>query len=138
VFLVGEGVILSGDTLFVDGVGRPDLADEAEAFAHGLYDTLQRKLLTRPEDSLVLPAHYGDSVEVRPDQPVGAALGDLRAGLEVLGLDEAAFVAWASGSVSARPPNYAAIVAATMGRPSAPLADLRLLELGPNRCSVSP
>ncbi len=136
-FLVGEDVILSSDTLFVDGVGRPDLADEAEAFAHDLYDTVQRKLLTRREDSLVLPAHYGDSVEVRPDRPVGATLGELRAGLEVLGLDEDAFVAWASGSVSARPPNYVAIVQANMGRPSAPLADLRALELGPNRCSVS-
>ncbi len=52
-------VLLSGDTLFVGDVGRPDLTgDEA---AHGLasmlYDSLFQRLLSLPDDVVVHPAH---------------------------------------------------------------------------------
>ena len=36
VYFVDERIVLTGDTLFVDGVGRPDLAEHAEEFAHNL------------------------------------------------------------------------------------------------------
>ncbi|MDE3087686.1 MAG: MBL fold metallo-hydrolase, partial [Acidobacteriota bacterium] len=36
VFVVGDEAVLTGDTLFVDGVGRPDLAERAEEFARNL------------------------------------------------------------------------------------------------------
>ena len=68
--------MLTGDTLFVDGVGRPDLAERAEEFAHNLYRSLHDRVLTLPDDALVLPGHYGDAVRVTPDAPVGATLGD--------------------------------------------------------------
>ncbi len=96
IYFVGDRVVLTGDTLFVDGVGRPDLAERAEEFAHNLYRSLHERVLTLPDDALVLPGHYGDSVPVDPDAPVGATLGALRATIEPLGFDEDAFVAWAT------------------------------------------
>ncbi len=36
IYFVGDRVVLAGDTLLVDGVGRPDLAERAEEFAHNL------------------------------------------------------------------------------------------------------
>lgn len=137
VFLVAEQVLLSGDTLFVESVGRPDLADRAEEFAHDLYHSLHNAVLALPDHVLVLPAHYGDGVVVRPDEPVGATLGDLRQTLEPLTYDEQAFVSWASAHSITRPPNYVEIVEANMGRASRPLGALRELEIGPNRCAVS-
>ena len=137
VFVVDDRLVLSGDTLFVESVGRPDLADHAEEFAHDLYRSLHEKLLALPDTALVLPAHYGDDVDVRPDQPVGAELGSLREALEPLSYDEATFVSWATARSRPRPPNYVEIVAANMGRSRVPLEALRSLELGPNRCSVS-
>ena len=137
VFLVGERVLLSGDTLFVESVGRPDLADRAEEFARDLYHSLHDQVLALPDHVLVLPAHYGDGVVVRPDQPVGAVLGDLRQTLEPLTYDEEAFVSWASARSIVRPRNYVEIVEANMGRTSRPLGALRGLEMGPNRCAVS-
>ena len=137
VFLVAEQVLLSGDTLFVESVGRPDLADRAEEFAHDLYHSLHNGVLALPDHVLVLPAHYGDGVVVRPDEPVGATLGELRQTLEPLSYDEEAFVSWASAHSITRPPNYVEIVEANMGRTSRPLGALRELEIGPNRCAVS-
>lgn len=137
VYLVDRRVALTGDTLFVESVGRPDLADRAEEFADDLYASLHDKVLGLPDDLLVLPGHYGGAVPVRPDAPVGATLGELRASLEALTFDRDAFVAWASARSVARPPNYEEIVRANMGTVVAPLETLRILEVGPNRCAVS-
>ena len=114
--------MLTGDTLFVDGVGRPDLADRAEEFAHNLYRSLQERVLTLPDDAVVLPGHYGEGVAVHPHQPVGAPLGELRRTLEPLQLDEEHFVAWATERATPRPPNYVEIIKANMGRPETPVA----------------
>ena len=128
--------MLTGDTLFVDGVGRPDLAERAEEFAHNLYRSLHERVLTLPEDALVMPGHYGDAVRVRADAPVAATLGELRATLDPLTYSEEAFVAWATERSVPRPPNYVEIVHANMGRSELSDAALRDLEVGPNRCSV--
>lgn len=136
IFQVGDAALLTGDTLFVDGVGRPDLAERAEEFARNLHRSLTERILTLAPDVLVLPSHYGDSVEVRPGEPVGATIGDLIARLEPLGFDEATFVGWASSAATDRPPHYVEIIHANMGRPRVGFEELRRLELGPNRCSV--
>lgn len=54
--------VFTGDTLFVGDVGRPDLAQKGEELtmndlAGKLYDSLQTKILTLPDDVLVYPAH---------------------------------------------------------------------------------
>jgi glyoxylase-like metal-dependent hydrolase (beta-lactamase superfamily II) len=57
--------VLTGDTLFIGDVGRPDLmASEgvtAEALARQLYDSIHRKLLALPDDTLVYPGHGAGS-----------------------------------------------------------------------------
>ncbi len=135
IFFIGDAV-LSGDTLFVDGVGRPDLAERAEEFARNLHRSLRDRVLKLPDDVTVLPAHYGDGVPVRPGEPVAASLGSLRATVDPLGLDEEAFVAWAVARTTERPPNYVSIIGANMGRGQTPPALLQHLEAGPNRCSA--
>lgn len=52
--------LFTGDTLFVGDVGRPDLSGgemSSEELAGILYDTLQTKILTLPDDVIVYPAH---------------------------------------------------------------------------------
>ena len=53
--------VLTGDTLFVGDVGRPDLRAslgwKADDLAAMLYDSLREKLLTLPDETLVYPAH---------------------------------------------------------------------------------
>jgi glyoxylase-like metal-dependent hydrolase (beta-lactamase superfamily II) len=136
IYFVGDRIVLTGDTLFVDGVGRPDLAERAEEFAHNLYRSLHDRVLTLPNDALVLPGHYGDTVRVTPDAPVGATLETLRAALEPLSFDEKAFVAWATARTTPRPPNYVEIIKANMGHPNLTATELQRLEVGPNRCSA--
>jgi glyoxylase-like metal-dependent hydrolase (beta-lactamase superfamily II) len=136
VYFVADRAVLTGDTLLVDGVGRPDLAERAVEFARNLYHSLKEKVLVLPEDALVLPAHYGDAVVVRPDEPVGARLATLRSQLAPLSLPEEEFVAWATERSTPRPPNYAAIIRANAAGSELPPSVLSRLELGPNRCSA--
>jgi hydroxyacylglutathione hydrolase len=53
--------VLTGDTLFVGAVGRPDLPGRAEQNAAELYDNIHRKLLTLPDDLEIFPGHFAGS-----------------------------------------------------------------------------
>jgi hydroxyacylglutathione hydrolase len=53
--------VLTGDTLFVGAVGRPDLPGRARENAGQLYDSIHRKLLVLPGDLEVYPAHFAGS-----------------------------------------------------------------------------
>lgn len=64
---------LTGDTLFVGDVGRPDLvgADEARQLAGTMYDSIQHKLLPLADGLIVYPAHGAGSL-------CGRSLGEMR------------------------------------------------------------
>jgi glyoxylase-like metal-dependent hydrolase (beta-lactamase superfamily II)/rhodanese-related sulfurtransferase len=58
--------VLTGDTLFIGDVGRPDLRASlgwsAEQLGSMLYDSVHDKLLPLPDDTLVYPAHGAGSL----------------------------------------------------------------------------
>ncbi|NUP11857.1 MAG: MBL fold metallo-hydrolase [Polyangiaceae bacterium] len=53
--------VLTGDTLFVGAVGRPDLPGRARENAGELYDSIHTKLLTLPDELEVYPGHFAGS-----------------------------------------------------------------------------
>ncbi len=59
--------LFTGDTLFIGDVGRPDLAQKVKAeltqdiLADHLFDSLQKKILTLPDDLIIYPAHGAGS-----------------------------------------------------------------------------
>jgi glyoxylase-like metal-dependent hydrolase (beta-lactamase superfamily II)/rhodanese-related sulfurtransferase len=135
-YRLGAAAIFTGDTVFLESVGRPDLADQAEAFARHLYRSVHEKVLTLDDAVTVFPAHFGPGVEVHAGEFVARPLGELRATLPALALDEETFVAWAVANVKDRPPNYRHIVRINAGLDA--LDDgAALLELGPNRCAIA-
>ena len=71
----GEGpwFVLTGDTLFVGDVGRPDLGQSPEDAADRLYDSLFGRLLTLPDYTEVYPGHVAGSPCGRSMSPKGAS-----------------------------------------------------------------
>ena len=137
VYQLGSIALFTGDTLFLESVGRPDLADFAEPFARSLYRSLHNVVLPLDDDMMIFPAHYGESVHVRFGELVTKRLGELRLSLPALAYDEEDFVHWAISHVTDRPPNYVEIVRFNAGRPRLEFNELRQLELGPNRCAIA-
>jgi len=100
-YLVDGELLLTGDTLFVDSVGRTELQfgedDDASRGAELLYDSLHETILNLPDDTTILPGHLTVTSDGRyengsPGEPLEARLGDLRDELDFLGLDREAFV----------------------------------------------
>jgi len=52
--LAGHGVVFSGDTLFNLGIGRTDFPGCSE---EQLLESIRTKLMTLPDDTIVLPGH---------------------------------------------------------------------------------
>ena len=132
---VGDA-LLSGDTLFIDSVGRPDLegSDETDVRegAEELFDSLGL-LGDLPDETVVLPGHFSDE-ELRP---LATTLGDLEASNELFGMDDRdEFVETIVEGLSDEPANYNEIKAINWGRE--PLTDdAEELELGPNNCAAN-
>ena len=113
--------MLTGDTLFVEGVGRPDLADQAEAFAHNLYRSLHERVLTLPDATRsCCPATTAKACPSTRTYPSARPWPSCAAALEPLQLDEDDFVSWATARAVPRPPNYVEIIKANMGRADLP------------------
>src|SRR5581483_9044639 len=114
--VVDGAVALTGDNLFVDGVGRPDLASRVVEFARSLHRSLHERVLTLPDSTVVLPSHHGADVALRAGHAVAATIGELRVTLPELALDEAAFVDWCASRTTPAPPGFDEIIAANARR----------------------
>src|SRR5690606_7811919 len=106
--LVNKKYLLSGDTIFVGGLGRPDLGGKAKEWAQMLYDTVFTTIAEIPDNTYVLPAHYADVQEINERGIVGAQLGDIRHSNEIMRTqDREAFTETVAASAqSEKPPNF--------------------------------
>ena len=110
--------VLTGDTLFVGDIARPDLAVDKAEGAHGIFHSLREKLLALPGECEVWPGHLGGSLCGGPgmDMKVSSTIAYERAHNALLAVDdEAEFVEATTSSHGPQPPNFQAIVAINRG-----------------------
>ena len=69
-FVVDKKYLLTGDILFIDSIGRPDLAGLAEDWVGDLRETLYKRYSELSEDLIVLPAHFMIIDELNEDGTV--------------------------------------------------------------------
>src|SRR4051812_11380656 len=110
--------VLSGDTLFVGDVARPDLAVEKEEGARGIFHSLHDRLLALPDEVEVWPAHLGGSMCGGPgmDMKVSSTIGFERRHNSLLAEEsEDRFVELALAGLGPQPPNFQRIVEINRG-----------------------
>ena len=110
--------VLTGDTLFVGDIARPDLAVDKAEGAHGIFHSLREKLLALPGECEVWPGHLGGSLCGGPgmDMKVSSTIAYERAHNALLAVDdEDEFVEATTSSLGPQPPNFQAIVAINRG-----------------------
>jgi len=107
--------VLTGDTLFVGAVGRPDLPGRARENAAALYTSIHEKLLTLPDDIEIYPGHFsgslcGAGLSGKPSSTVAFE----RRWNPMLSMDRETFIA-ALAEVPAKPADMERILASNRG-----------------------
>lgn len=108
--------VLTGDTLFVGSLGRPDLAGREQAMAGMLFDSVHAKLLALPDETEIFPGHQAGSVcgagiSGKPSSTVGFEKR-FNPGLSINNRDE--FVSFLTSDIPPRPTEMNAMVAANI------------------------
>ncbi|KIL11608.1 MBL fold metallo-hydrolase [Bacillus safensis] len=136
-FIVDNQFLLSGDILFVDSIGRPDLAGLAEDWVGDLRETLYDRYMALSKELIVLPAHFMVMEEVNEDGSVWKELGVLfeeNHGLNIE--DEDVFRQMVTKNLPAQPNAYQDIRYTNMGKLTPDDEEQREMEIGPNRCAI--
>ncbi|RLM53113.1 MBL fold metallo-hydrolase, partial [Halobellus sp. Atlit-31R] len=139
-YLLDESLLATGDGLFIESVARPDLEegdDGAPDAARMLYESLQERVLTLPDETLVGGAHFSDAAVAADDGTYTASIGDLKERMDALSMDEEAFVELILSDMPPRPANYEDIIATNLGQNVVEDDEAFSLELGPNNCAAS-
>jgi glyoxylase-like metal-dependent hydrolase (beta-lactamase superfamily II) len=138
-FLVNDKLLFSGDTIFISGLGRPDLGNKVREWANDLYHTVHSEVSEIADDVIVLPGHYADlDTEINAERYIGKSLGNIKKLNEKMftsSKDE--FLNQVEKSASSiKPPNFEEIVGINRGIQNADVDKMQELEIGPNRCAI--
>ncbi|MED5221933.1 MBL fold metallo-hydrolase [Bacillus safensis] len=136
-FIVDNQYLLSGDILFIDSIGRPDLAGMAEDWVDDLRETLYERYMAFSKEYIVLPAHFMTIEEMNEDGSVWKELGSLlkeNHGLHIE--DQYVFRKMVTEGLPAQPHAFQEIRQANMGKLNPDVEEQREMEMGPNRCAI--
>lgn len=136
-FLIEDQAALTGDFLFIESLGRPDLAGRAEAWTGMLWQSLERTRRDWPDHMMIYPAHYASETERRVGRGVGDRLGNIRAANPALAArDQAAFRELVLSRQAPSPEQYRTIKAVNVGLLDVHEGDAQTLDVGRNECAL--
>lgn len=108
--------VLTGDTLFVGAVGRPDLAGQETHMAGQIHDSIHRRLLTLPAELELYPGHTsGSACGAGLSGKPGSTLGFERRWSPLLSMGREDFVAALTREIPPRPAEMDQMVAHNLG-----------------------
>ena len=130
--------LFTGDSLFIDGVGRPDLRDRAEEFAGLLHDTYNKIIFKFPQNTLILPTHFNvASITLKHKVPLYDTLGSLRKKINLLSMNKDEFINSITKIIPPKPSNYQIIISINKKIKPSLESEIPDLEAGPNSCAIS-
>ncbi len=135
--LVGDRLLLVGDTIFVRGLGRPDLTGQAEDLARSLFRSVHDRLEPLDPQTVIAPAHWSSPEEFNEQGAVTTTLAEV---FEATLLNERAIERFVEEIVSTLPDapevyDTIRLVNAGQLRPAAD--ELEVLDVGRNQCAAS-
>jgi len=135
---VHDRFLMTGDAVFVSGVGRPDLGGETEPWARDLFNTIHEKLGHLNRELEVCPAHYTARSESRGDGTLRRSLNDLLENDPVVSIaDEEEFVDYVVSHLGEPPEVYAKIRLVNLGLTAPDPEMAKELEVGRTECALT-
>ncbi len=138
-YLIDNKYLITGDTVFILSIGRPDLGGKAEEWSKLLYHTLKTKIAALNDGLVILPAHYMDWREVNPAQIFSDTLGNIKKkNSSIYSISsEAEFIEWIKGNMRPQPEVYADIRKVNAGLLEVDEEEQEVMDLGKNECAAS-
>jgi glyoxylase-like metal-dependent hydrolase (beta-lactamase superfamily II)/rhodanese-related sulfurtransferase len=139
-FLVNDRYLFTGDSIFIVSVARPDLGGRGQEWAPIHYESLYKKLLVLPDETLVFPAHFATaSREGRPDGTFYDTLGNIKRNnpREYQAPSKEAFIEFMLSTLPVFPPQYVDIKRVNAGLLVPDEEKAQELELGKNVCALA-
>jgi glyoxylase-like metal-dependent hydrolase (beta-lactamase superfamily II)/rhodanese-related sulfurtransferase len=135
----GETMVFTGDNIFLQSFGRPDLGGQGEAWAPIVYDTIFHKFKGQvPNRAWILPGHYAGFGEANEEGLFAKEAADLwreNAGLRFANRD--AFIAYVLTHLPEMPGQYVEIKRVNIGLSQPDEQTASELELGKNVCALA-
>ncbi|MEW6520400.1 MAG: MBL fold metallo-hydrolase [Thermodesulfobacteriota bacterium] len=137
-YLIDGRYLLSGDTVFINTAGRPDLGGKSEEWSRFLYLTLTLKIRNLSDDTLILPGHFTTWDEANADGIFMDSLGDLRRKNVAFHLPtEHKFAEFIKANLRPQPDVYAQIRRVNGGWLRVEEDEADVMDLGKNECGAS-
>ena len=138
-YLIDNRYLVTGDTVFILSIGRPDLGGKAEEWSKLLFHTLKTKIAKLNDDLIILPGHYIEWREANPEQIFIDTLGSIRQkNSDIYGIQqEAEFVKFIKDNMRKQPDEYAEIRKVNAGLLDVDDEDQEIMDLGKNECAAS-
>jgi glyoxylase-like metal-dependent hydrolase (beta-lactamase superfamily II) len=135
--LVSDTVLLVGDTVFVRGLGRPDLTGQADQLARDLFRSVHERLRPLDPRTIIAPAHWSSSEEINEQGLVTTTLEEV---FTATLLNEQAierFVDEIVNSLPSAPDTYDTIRLVNAGKLAPPEDEVDVLDVGRNQCAAA-
>jgi glyoxylase-like metal-dependent hydrolase (beta-lactamase superfamily II) len=132
--------MISGDTVFIVSVGRPDLGKKVVEWARMLFATLKDRITLMPDDLVVLPGHYTDwSKESDSENRILDDFGSIKQFNEdIYGIsEEDEFITYILDNMRKEPEIYGQIREVNSGRLTPCIDEQNIMDLGKNECAAS-
>ena len=137
-YLIDNRFFLTGDTVFLQSVGRPDLGGKVDAWSSILFNTLQ-KIKQLDHNLTVLPGHYISWQEANDNLAFAASLGEaIGHNADIYAIDnETDFLAFIKANMREQPKEYATIRKINANLEQVDDDKAEELDLGKNECAAS-
>ncbi len=137
-YLIEGKYLLSGDTVFINTAGRPDLGGKWQEWARELYLSLMLRLRGLGDEVVVLPGHYTNWSEANCGRLFSEKLGKLRESVIAFRLpNEKKFAEFIQDNMRQQPAVYAEIRRVNGGWLKVSQAEADTMDLGKNECGAS-
>jgi glyoxylase-like metal-dependent hydrolase (beta-lactamase superfamily II)/rhodanese-related sulfurtransferase len=131
--------LITGDTVFIKSIGRPDLGGMAQEWSAMLFRTLTETLLKLDDSTLILPGHYMDWDEADANLTFAAPMKKIKndnADIYTIA-DEKAFFAFIEANMRPQPEEYAKIREINAGLVTVDEEQQEIMDIGKNECAAS-
>ena len=131
--------LITGDTVFIKSIGRPDLGGMAEEWSEMLFNTMTGFLLSLDPDTLILPGHYMEWDEADENLIFAAPMGKIREdNADIYGIDNTNdFYRFVKANMRQQPEEYAKIREINAGLTEVDEEQQEIMDIGKNECAAS-